>query len=108
MKEKALMTSFSAANLVDVAASMYAHSNLNFKEIGFAADKFAESGELYTAAIVRTGVTALLIGSYALSKTSGSRLSFSYEKTIRIGNLIHWGVNAINVVQIVAHLAQNS
>ena len=108
MKEKMLITSFFAANLVDVTASMYAHSNLNFKEIGLVAGKFAESGELHTAAMVSTGVTALIIGSYALSNVSGSRLSFSYEKTIRIGNLIHWGINAINVVQIVAHMAQNS
>ena len=108
MKEKALMTSFFAANLVDVVTSTYAHSSLGFKEIGFAADKYAEGGEFYTAAIVSTGVTALLIGSYALSKASGSRLSFSYEKAIRIGNLIRWGVNAINIAQVAAHLAQNS
>ena len=108
MKEKALITSLLGANLVDVVTSTYAHSNLGFKEIGFAADKYAESGELYTAAIVSTGVTALLIGSYVLSKTSGNRFLFSYEKAIKIGNLIYWGVNAINVAQVAAHLIQNS
>jgi hypothetical protein len=108
MKEKMLITSFFAANLVDVTASMYAHSSLNFKEIGFAADKFAESGELHTAAMVSTGVIALIIGSYALSNASGSRLSFSYEKAIKIGNLIYWGANVINIAQIAVHLAQNS
>lgn len=105
MKEKVLMTSFFIAGAVDMASTSYGLTLPGFTEQGIAGAQFVESGQFTHALLVRTAVTAWMIGTYALTKTHQSRWTFPVEKAMAINNVICWGINVLNVSQIAYHIA---
>lgn len=103
MKEKPLMTSFLAANFLDIATTAYG-VGLGFREVGIYGKNMVESGHISDTFLLRTAVTAIYIGTYALAKKSESSFSFPLEKSMQIANVLSWGVMAFNAVQIASHL----
>jgi hypothetical protein len=106
-KEKILMTSFLASNFADIASTAYA-LNLGFTEKGILGSGFVESGNFHEAAIIRTAVTAVMIGLYALTEENQDHLHYKwpyvFEKSMRAGNFISWGVFVLNTAQIAIQL----
>lgn len=100
MKEKDLMTSFFLANVADIATTSYGMSVVGLKEVGVVGSHLAESGHISDAFLVRTAVTAGMIGLYAITKQHGSRWAFSFETAMHIANIISWSAIVLNTVQI--------
>ena len=101
MKERKLMTSFMVGNVVDVALTGTALSMSGFSEVGIMGSGLIESGRLDQAAMIRTGVTAMMIAFYALAKETGSKLTFTLERSLQISNTIAWSVNVLTTAQII-------
>lgn len=101
MRGKELMTSFMVGNFVDVGLTNIGLNIAGFKEVGLVASNIVESGHLNSAVLLRSGVTAVLIGLYALNKDHGTRFAFSFEKALQYSNYIVWGINALNAAQII-------
>jgi len=103
MKEKPLMTSFLAVNFLDIATTAYG-VGVGFQEVGFYGKGAVESGNIDNAFLLRTAVTAIYIGTYALAEKYGSKFAFPIEKSMQIANVIAWGVAVFNVIQVAPHL----
>ena len=100
MKEKSLMTWFSAGSYADVGITAMG-LNIGLKEVGVVAAPLVESGRFDYASMLRIGTTAVMVGLYALSKEKNSRFAFSFEKSIQVSNIIAWGINVMNAAQII-------
>lgn len=99
MKEKFIMTTFFAGGMADIATTAIG-LNAGFKEIGFLGSYMSEMNNMTGAYIVRTAISAILIGLYALTKEKNSRFAISFDGAVRISNVISWGVVALNAVQV--------
>jgi len=95
-KEKSLIRSFVVANYFDTISTLFALEFPNLKEVGILATEVG----LTETIVVKAGVTACLVGVYALAKTKGSRLAFPLEKALKISNVIVWGATVLNIAQI--------
>jgi len=93
------MTTFFAGGMADVLSTEIG-LQVGLNEAGIMGKSHIEAGRGHEAYMVRIAVTAVLIGLYALSKKHGGRWEFPLDKAIRIGNLITWGADVLNVVQI--------
>jgi hypothetical protein len=82
MKEKPLMTSFFSANFLDLATTAYG-VGLGFQEVGIAGKHMVETGHIADAFIIRTAVTALYIGTYALAKKTEAGLRSLWKNPFR-------------------------
>lgn len=103
MKEKVIMTSVLTAGFADVGTTAMG-LNMGFVEVGILPSHMIESGLATEAYITRIAVSAVLIGIYALSKQYPHKFTDSVDKGIRIGNIVAWGVAALNAVQLIQHL----
>lgn len=92
------MTAFFVAGMGDVATTAFGLAG-GFLERGVAGRYLVEAGSPVNAMILRTAVTAVLIGTYALSQEKDWRYKFSFDRAIRISNIITWGVLAFNTIQ---------
>ena len=99
MKEKFEMTTFMMGAFADVVSTQMA-MGLGMKEVGIASRGMMESGAQSAAYALRVAVPAILIGLYALTKKHGGRWEFSLDRAMRIGNIVCWGVVALNMAQI--------
>jgi len=98
-KEKQLMTSFMLANISDSTITAIAlNSHKGFHEAGIMGSNFEHN--LTTAIIIKTGITAMLIGAYALAKAHQvPRYEYVYEKTLQASHLFIWGIVLFNMGQ---------
>lgn len=103
MKEKIIMTSVVTAAFADAGTTAMG-LNMGFREVGILPSHMVESGLTTEAYITRIAVSAVLIGIYALSKQYPNKYSDSVDKGIRIGNLVAWGVAALNAVQLIKYI----
>lgn len=104
MKEKALITSFFATMSADSVLSYHLITNEGWREGNLVAGYHIEQGNLENLIIAKMGVTAVLIGSYALAAKIGSRWEYSTRRALQISNVIMWGVLAWNTAKILANL----
>lgn len=105
MKDKGLMSSFFTANLIDTVTTLTAiNSDWGFTEVGIMGAPVHEKSGIETAAIVKMGVIACMVGVYALTKTHEHRLAYSFEKALQVSHIIVWGVTALNIAQIYPYL----
>ncbi len=106
-KEKFLLTSFFTSNFVDIASTAYG-LKLGFYEKGILGSHFVEQGNFDDAVIMRTAVTAIMIGLYALANKNKDKLklnwSYTLDKSLKASNIISWGVAILNTTQIAAEL----
>lgn len=102
MKEKPLMTSFFAANVADTAITSVGLGLPGFQEVGILTE--FDPNNIGNSMIMKFGVIAVLVGSYALAKKNKSHLEFSLEKTLQLGSVMVWGITAINTLQILPEL----
>lgn len=99
------MTAFFCGHAVDSVATSLLVTQPGWKEAWIAAPKINQ-GELAEVIMVKTAVAAVLVGAYALANQLESELEYPLEKTLQIGNLIVWGVQAWNAANVLATLAQ--
>ncbi len=104
MKEKRLMTLFWGSGVADIVTTSIGISLAGFAEIGILGSPIKQEYGIHAAYIMRTAVTAWMIGIYALTKTNDSRWAFSFEKAMNISSIISWAVVALNTVQISLYL----
>ena len=100
MKENSVAKSFFVANLADVGSTIIG-VRLGMQEIGGVAGPMIESGNEEVFYLLKMGITAGLIGIYLLSQEKGGRLGYVVGNSVRILNILTWGVIALNTVQIV-------
>lgn len=98
------MTSVLSAGFADVGTTAMG-LNFGFSEVGILPSYMVESGLTTEAYMTRIAVSAVLIGIYALSKQYPHKYTDAVDKGIRIGNIIAWGVAALNAAQLISHLA---
>lgn len=103
MKEngKALMTSVFLSNFADIATTSYGVFYGGMQEVGIAGSRFTEAGRLSDAFILRTAVTAGMIGLYALAKKHGGRWELPFDALMHATNIIWWSVVVANTLQMV-------
>ncbi len=102
MKEKFIMTSFLAGQLADASITTIGLS-ANFSEKGYWINHLLETGGMTNALLAKMAVTAVVIGLYALSKEKNSRHFPAIDKGTRVGNLVTWGVVALNTLRLVGY-----
>ena len=102
------MASCLVGGLVDTGLTATALSIPGFKEVGIIGSGLVELGSFDTVAMARIGVTALMIGLYAVAKKDGSRFTYSFEKSLQISNVIVWSINIINAAQIIYEVLPKS
>lgn len=104
-KEARLLTGWVAGNLVDTAVThLGVNQGLGEWIHGTVNDVLLRDGRLDTQAIVKTGLTVMYAGLYALAHapSENGRYKYKYvmEKTLEIGNLIIWGAVVWNIAQV--------
>lgn len=105
-KEKALMTSFLAANMADVVLTKIATEHFNAAEFGVLGSQMTEipnGNELVYAS--KIAITTIIIGLYALTQKEGKRWKFSTDKVLKIGNVMVWGVVTWDAANLAAEVA---
>ena len=108
MKEKRLITIFFLGNMIDASSTAYLLAQDGWQELNVFANGKIVQGEFTELIILKLAVTAVLIGSYALAKSTGSRLKFPLEKSLSIGTYAIWGVLAWNALNVIATMALTS
>jgi len=106
-KENRIMTSFTLAHYSDTVISSVAMGiNLpGFSEVGLLS--LIPEVNFGEAVIVKTAVTACLIGLYALTKKHNNRFAYSFEEALKISNVLTWGMTALNTLQVLPELLKN-
>lgn len=103
MRERFVMSSFLLGNLAESATTAFGF-RLGLSEKGPVAGPFTEYNEI-SYFMLKTGVTAVLIGLTALAKDQGyERTGRVFGKTMEITNLIVWGATALNTARIISQL----
>lgn len=111
-KEKLLVTSFFLANSADTAITAAALNLTDLQEVGLYGQQAVTNNEFRQAVILKTAVTATLIGAYVLAKQKSPeseicrRLEFVLEKTLHGGNLIVWSTVAWNLYIFIPEILQ--
>ena len=104
MGERSVMSSFLLGNLAESATTAFG-LGFGLSEKGLVASPLTEQNEI-SFFILKTGVTAVLIGLTALAKDQGyKRTGYVLGKTMKITNLIVWGATAINTARIISQLS---
>ncbi len=99
---KRLITSFFIANAVDSLITFYFLNQEGWQELNLVAVGKISRGEFYEVLILKTAVTAILIGTYALAKTINSRLEYPLERSVQIGTMLIWIVQVWNAFNVIA------
>lgn len=105
VKEKRLINSFILANLCDVVLTGIALQIPGFIEKGIVAGEMLAQARIFELLILKTAVTAFIIGTYALAAHRKSRYSHSIEVALRIGTLVVWCAVAWNELNIAVALS---
>ncbi len=105
MKDRALMTAFFAGHVFDSVIS-YVGFKSGFQEIGFLKDSpYLNMSMEDRLIIAKMGIVLLMAGAYALSKEKDLKIfSRATEKAMFIGAVAVWGVQAWNVLNVVAEV----
>jgi hypothetical protein len=104
LKAKGLINSFVLANLCDVLLTGIGVGGLKFMEIGPVAGIMLAQQQVIPLLIVKTAITAFMIGIFALSVSRNSRWAHPIRASLRIGNVILWLVVAWNELNIAVAL----
>lgn len=110
IKGKTLMTSFAAGQLIDASMTAVAINNYNATEISpFGGAELMRDLGQNEVFILKTAVTAILIGLYALSsiheptlkiKSAEIKAKYVLEKSLQAASIITWGVVALNSIDL--------
>lgn len=107
MKDKRLMSSFMIAHFGDIGSTIFGINALGFKEVGIFGSAAIENNQIESMFIFRTLTACYLIAAYSLTKNRNSRLEFSYEKGLKLGNLYSWAILGINLLQIAPEIIKH-
>jgi hypothetical protein len=102
---KRLITSFFLANLFDIVITTVFLSQDGWRELNSLAQNKIVMGEFYELIILKTALTAVLIGGYALASTLNSRLAYPLEQAVRIGSIVVWSVQIWNTINVIASVS---
>jgi hypothetical protein len=102
MKEKFTMTAFAGSQMADAAISTLAICT-GALETGPFMGLVVEKGGLDQALITKMAITVVLIGLYAISNKNESKYFKPIDKALRLGNLITWGVVALQTVGMIGY-----
>lgn len=100
MKEKQLINSFVLANVSDVVSTAVGLSLPGVAEKGVSAQDMFAQGRFSEALIVKSAITAFMIGIYALAAHRQARLYPAIDKALKISTIILWLVVAWNELNI--------
>lgn len=99
-KEKRLINSFVLANLCDVVATCVALTLPGFVEKGVMGGGMLAQARPVELLILKTAITAFMIGIYALAVHRRHRLHYSIETALKIGTVLVWLIVAWNELNI--------
>lgn len=110
IKGRALMTSFAAAGAIDTTMTAIAINHFDAKEINpFGGAELMRNLDQAEVFILKTAVSAILIGLYALTSIHEPKLKiksaeikgkYVMENALQSGNILAWGVVAWNSVSL--------
>lgn len=109
MREKTLMASFFIGNMMDSAITTVGMSQQGFLELGMAGRLYYPAGESISLHIAKSVITAAIIAGYALSKKykpyKFAKWEYVFDRALKIGSAVVWGVNAWNLFNIGLYVA---
>ncbi|HZQ05135.1 MAG TPA: DUF5658 family protein [Anaerolineae bacterium] len=105
IQDKRLINSFILANLCDALLTGIALQLPGFMEKGVLAGQMLAQAQVIELLILKTSITAFMIGIYALAAQREGRWAYSIKTALRIGTLVVWGVVAWNELNIVLALS---
>ena len=103
-KEKRLINSFALANLCDAMVTGVALMLPGFMEKGLMGAQLLADEKAIELLIVKTAITAFMIGIYALAVHHRHRWHLSIETALKIGTVLVWLVVAWNEFNVVLAL----
>jgi hypothetical protein len=105
LKEKALVNWFALGNVLDILTTFLFLSRGWGTELNPLAKQMMVDGNMVNLLILKIAYAAVLIGAYALAKSTNSRWLFPTEKALQLGILILWSVQVWNLINLVAAMA---
>jgi hypothetical protein len=100
--EKRLITAFFLGNAIDSTSTSILLTQKGWQELNqFVVNKIA-MGEFHDVLILKLALTAVLIGTFALATCIESRWAAPIGKALRIGNLLVWGTQIWNGINLLA------
>lgn len=75
--------------------------------MGLASNKI-EQGDFHEVLILKTALTAVLIGTYALSVKRNNRWLFPTEKALQVSSVLVWGAQVWNAVNYLFEIAESA
>ena len=110
VRGKTLMTSFFAAEMLDTGMTKLVVGHLGGREINPVGVELMNNLGTDGAFILKTALTAFLIGMYALAsdhnlKAAGIDFKYGLERSLQWGNLMLWGIVAWNSVNLLPYVA---
>jgi hypothetical protein len=100
-----LINSFLLANICDALITGVALSLPGFMEKGLLAEGMLASSRVFELLILKTAVTAFMIGIYALTANRPGRWSPPIQTALRIGTMAVWAVVAWNELNVILAFA---
>ena len=99
------MTSFFAVEMLDIGMTKLAVDHLGGTELNPVGAEIMGSLGNDSAFILKTALTAILIGTYALASDHNfiaARIDFKYglERSLQWGSLLMWGATAWNTANL--------
>lgn len=101
-----MINSFILANISDVILTAIGLAVFGFIEIGIVAGNMVAFSQISQLLILKTAVTAFMVGIYALSAHHNTRWRSSVETALKIGTVLVWVVVAWNELNIALALGQ--
>jgi hypothetical protein len=101
---KPLINSFILANLCDALITGVALTLPGFVEKGILGEGMLAGSQVFELLILKTAITAFMIGIYALTAHRQGRWSAPIQTALRLGTMAVWAVVAWNEVNVLLAL----